>query len=415
MRITSLARCAGSFWTISAVAVMVAGGTLMAASSQVIYSFAGDEDGEYADTDLVVDAAGNIYGTTVQGGQFSSGTVFRLSPSGSGWTHTVLYSFTGGLDGGEPYKGVTLDAQGNIYGTAGVGGLYVGPCIDTGCGVVFKLTNSGGTWTSTPIHSFTGGVDGYGPGAGVTIDQRGNVYGTTPVGGAYGLGVVYQLAPNGSGAWTETVIHTFTGGVDGSGGSAGRLILGGSGNLYGACTTGGAHGAGTIYELALLPSGQWRLATLYAFTGEPDAGFPYGAITADSKGNVYGTTYYAGANDLGTIYRLSRQNGVWVETGLYSFRGGTDGSGPISNIVAAADGNLYGTTSEGGAQCGCGTIFKLGLTGAPAYSVVYRFKGPPDGAFVYNGMVADSLGTTLYGATVHGGASNEGAIYRFTP
>ena len=129
------------------------------------------------------------------------------------------------MDGGEPYKGVTLDPQGDLFGTAGVGGMYVGPCIDTGCGVVFKLTNKNGTWTQRVIHSFTGGDDGYGPGSGVTIDKRGNIYGTTPTGGANGYGVVYQLKPDGGGKWTEKLIHTFTGGLDGLGGSAGRLIV----------------------------------------------------------------------------------------------------------------------------------------------------------------------------------------------
>ena len=119
---------------------------------------------------------------------------------------------------------------------------------------------------------------------------------------------------------------------------------------------------------------------------------------------------------MGSIYRLSRKNDVWSETGLYSFRGGSDGSGPISNLVADAAGNLYGTTSEGGAACSCGTIFKLTVKeNGAAYSVVYRFTGAPDGAFVYNGMVADSAGVNLYGATVHGGVSDEGAIYKFTP
>jgi uncharacterized repeat protein (TIGR03803 family) len=115
---------------------LLASGARAAGTAQVIYSFAGDDDGEYADTDLVIDSASNLYGSTVQGGHFNSGTVFQLAPSSSGWTHTVLYSFMGAADGGEPYKGVTLGAQGDIYGTAGVGGLHVGPCTDTGCGVV---------------------------------------------------------------------------------------------------------------------------------------------------------------------------------------------------------------------------------------------------------------------------------------
>ena len=397
-------------------AALVGAAAHAAGATQVIYSFAGDEDGEYTDTELVIDGGGNLYGTSVQGGDFSSGTVFQLAPSAGAWIHTVLYSFKGETDGGEPYKGVTLDPKGNLYGTAGVGGLYVGPCIDTGCGVVFKLTNSGGVWTQTVIHSFTGGHDGYGPGAGVTVDRHGNIYGMTPTGGAYGFGIVYLLQPNGSGPYVERVIHTFTGGADGLGGSPGRLVVDAAGNVFGVSTAGGANGNGDVFELTPTQTGEWQVTVLYAFKGEPGSGFPYGALVADTKGNLYGTTYYAGANDLGTIYRLSRRNNLWVQTGIYNFKGGTDGASPLSTLVAGADGSLYGTTSEGGAACSCGTIFRLtpSDTGV-AYAVMYRFKGPPDGAYLYNGMVADSTGTTFYGATVHGGVSGEGAIYQFTP
>src|SRR4029434_5485401 len=151
-----------------------------AASTDVIFSFEEDE-GEYADTDLETDSAGNIYGTTVLGGDFGSGTVFKLSPTPTGWVHTVLYSFTSGADGGEPYKGVTIDRQGNLYGTAVTGGS--GNC-EGGCGVVYKLSNAGGIWTQTVIHAFTGGDDGSGAGSRVTLDRSGNVYGMAPTGGA---------------------------------------------------------------------------------------------------------------------------------------------------------------------------------------------------------------------------------------
>src|SRR5579863_5701374 len=187
-------------------------GAAWGTSGKIVYSFAGGSDGEYLDTELVRDSAGNLYGTSVQGGAFGSGTVFRVTPDG---IHTVLYSFTGGADGGEPYKGVTLDAQGNLYGTAVTGG---GGSCEGGCGVVFKLTNSGGTWTQTVVHTFNGS-DGSGPGSPVAIDRFGNMYGTTPTGGANGMGVVYELKPDGTGGWSFRVIHTFTGGNDGGGGS----------------------------------------------------------------------------------------------------------------------------------------------------------------------------------------------------
>src|SRR6059036_3536982 len=222
-----------------------------ATTTDVIFSCEEDE-GEYADTDLETDSAGNIYGTTVLGGDFGSGTVFKLSHSPTGWEHTVLYSFTGGADGGEPYKGVTLDGEGNLYGTAVTGGS--GSC-EGGCGVVYKLTNSEGTWTQTVIHAFTGGDDGSGPGARVTIDRNGDIYGMTPTGGTYGVGTIYKIHPD-AGTWDFQVIHTFTGGADGSSGSAGRMLLNHS-RLYGAATTGGLYGSGVIFQLTPTAVGEW--------------------------------------------------------------------------------------------------------------------------------------------------------------
>src|SRR6476646_4384807 len=157
------------------VAVLAASGAR--AATEVIFSFAGEEDGEYCDTDVAVDASGNLYGTSVLGGDFGGGTVWQLSPVGGAWVHTVLYSFTGGADGGEPYKGVTLDAAGNLYGTAVTGGS--GSC-EGGCGVTYKLSKSGTTWTQSVGHAFSGGAAGSGPGARVAVDTRGNVYGMTP-------------------------------------------------------------------------------------------------------------------------------------------------------------------------------------------------------------------------------------------
>jgi uncharacterized repeat protein (TIGR03803 family) len=383
-----------------------------ASTTKVIYSFAGGSDGEYLDTDLVADSAGNLYGTSVQGGDFGGGTVFQLSPSGAGWTHTVLYSFTGGNDGGEPYKGVTLDPQGNLYGTAVTGGT--GSC-DGGCGVVFKLSNSGAGWTQSVIHYFTGGNDGSGPGSGLTFDRHGHLYGMTPTGGAHGLGVIYQLSSQTDGDWKLRVIHAFTGGDDGSSGSAGRLILDHAGNLYGVTTVGGANGDGIVFELTRARAGAWTLLPLYAFKDQPDGALPYGGLIFDRSGNLYGTTYYAGANDVGTVYKLTHANGAWTETVLYSFKGGADGSSPISTLVSDKAGNLYGTTSDGGTGCACGVIFKL-AHGAHAWteSVPYRFPGAPKAGFAYNGMVVDPAGN-FYGATVHGGPANDGTIYKFTP
>ncbi|HEX6503110.1 MAG TPA: choice-of-anchor tandem repeat GloVer-containing protein [Terriglobales bacterium] len=391
---------------------IVAGPAWAVSGPQIIYSFAGGSDGEYLDTDLIIDSMGNLYGTSVQGGDFASGTVWELSPTANGWSHSVLYSFTGGADGGEPYKGATLDAQGNLYGTAVTGG---GGFCEGGCGVLWKLTRSASGWTQSVIHTFTGGEDGSGPGSGLTLGENGTLFGMTPTGGANGQGVIFQLRSATNGTWKFTVLHAFTGGSDGGGASAGRLLRY-KGSLYGVTTTGGANGQGVVFQLTRT-AGIWQFKTLYAFQGQPDAGFPYGGLAVDSNGNLYGTTYYDGANNLGSVYELTPQpDGTWKEAVLYSFQGGRDGSGSIGNLVFTNTGAIYGTTSAGGASCDCGTIFKLtaGLDGARKEIVVYRFHGAPDGAFAYNGMVGDGAGN-FYGTTVHGGPQDDGVIYKLTP
>src|SRR3954470_405986 len=186
-RIACSARTSLSIW--AAVALLTSA-AWAASTTKLGYSFSGSMDGEYTDTELVRDSAGNLYGTSVQGGTYGGGTVFQVTPAG---VHTVLYNFTGGADGGEPYKGVTLDSEGNLYGTAVTGG---GGSCEGGCGVVFKLTNSGGVWTQTVVHTFRGVNDGSGPGSPVSIDQNGVIYGTTPTGGANGVGTIYRIAPD---------------------------------------------------------------------------------------------------------------------------------------------------------------------------------------------------------------------------
>jgi uncharacterized repeat protein (TIGR03803 family) len=187
------------------------------------------------------------------------------------------------------------------------------------------------------------------------------------------------------------------------------------GHLYGAATAGGIYGSGVVFELTPRGVGEWNFRTIYSFRGQPDGSFPYGALLFDRLGNIYGTTYYGGANGIGAVYELSpRPVGEWNESVLYSFQEGSDGNSPIGNLVSDSVGNLYGTTSEGG--LGSGTIFKLSPIGGGQWmeTVVHPFEGPPDGAFAYNGMVVDGFGN-FYGATVHGGDNDDGAIYKFTP
>ncbi len=401
-----------SLWAVCLVALFASwAGPLQASRTEVLYSFTDGDDGEYPDSDVAVDAEGNLYGTSIIGGQFGGGIVWQLSPAGGSWSLNVLYSFTGGPDGAEPYKGVTLDAEGNLYGTAVTGGS--GSC-EGGCGVTYKLTKSGSTWTHSVVHAFTGGADGSGPGARVAVDRHGNVYGMTPTGGDNGLGTIYVVRPKPNGSWVFRVIHTFTGGVDGSSGSAGKLVLR-EGKIYGTATTGGLYGAGIVFQLEPTASGDWNLTPLYSFRPAPDGVFPYGSPHFDAAGNIYGTTYYGGTYGLGTVYKLSPSvAGEWSETVLYSFRPGRDGNSSISNLVADAAGNLYGTTSAGGR--GLGTIFKLAQNpdGTWTESIPHRFQDSPDGALPYTGMTGDGTGV-FYGATVRGGEDGDGAIYRFTP
>ena len=375
------------------------------ANEQVLYSFSAGNDGGNAATGLSLDAHGNLYGTTVIGGTFGCGTVFELAPQASPpWPETVLYNFDCYSTGKSPHGGVTLDRMGNLYGTTVAGGSG-GSCASDGCGVAFQLTPSG----ENVLHSFTAGKDGFGPGGGVTFDPAGRFYGTTPDGGTYSEGVVYAVTRAGA-KWSERVVHAFTGGSDGGVGSLGPLLRGKSGNLYGVTELGGANGAGTVFELST--KGRGKLTPLYAFKGAPDAAFPYGGLVADGSGNLYGTTYYGGANGVGSVFELAPSGSGYRESVLYSFVGGSDGSSPTSTLVLAKSGVLYGTTSAGGGTCGCGTIFSVNARSGKE-RVLHRFSGGTDGAYAYYGLTQGANGT-FYGSTVAGGRFNQGTVFAFT-
>ena len=397
---------------ILAVTVLMAHTVWAANTETVLYSFSGSSDGGDPASSLVFDSAGNAYGTTVVGGDFGFGTVFELSPSGAGWSETVLHSFTDSPDGKYPYGGVTIDSAGNLYGTTASGGSS--SC--NSCGVVFKLSNSRGQWAESVIYSFLGNNDGAGPGAPLVFDSAGNLYGMTPDGGAHQAGTIFQLVPGQNGQWTEKVIHSFTGGNDGGIGSLGPLLIDGAGNLYGVTEVFGANGFGTVFKLSPGSNGTWRGTTIYAFKGQPDAGSPYGGLVMDSAGNLYGTTYFGGTNNVGTVYELHKAAGVWKEKVLYSFQTANDGNLTTTTLRFDTAGNLYGTTSEGGRPgCNCGTIFKLTRQGSAwTESVVHSFAGDPDGAFPSYGLVSDTAGN-YYSTTPAGGTHNQGAVFQFTP
>jgi uncharacterized repeat protein (TIGR03803 family) len=383
-----------------------------AATYKKLYNFTGGMDGGDPATPLTFDSAGNAYGTTAAGGDFDLGTVFMLTPSGQ---ETVLYSFTGGSDGQDPHGGVTLDDAGNLYGAAVAGGSG-GFCGGDGCGVVFELSPSGGSWTETTLYNFKGLNDGFGPGGGVVFDTAGNLFGTTPDGGAHSDGRVFELSPTAHG-WRYKMIHAFTGGKDGAVGSLGSLVFDAAGSLYGVTELGGTYGAGAVYRLSPTASGGWKTTALYDFKGTPDASNPYGGLIFDKAGNLYGTTYFGGATGMGAVFQLlPGPNGAWQENVLYSFQGGTDGSFPTTTLVFNSAGTLYGTTSTGGRpSCDCGTVFKLSLAhGSWNEKIVHFFGERRDGSSPNYGLTLDSAGN-LYGTTPVGGTAGQGIVFQIAP
>ena len=273
------------------------------------------------------------------------GTVFNLKPPPStsasilgGWVETVLYRFTGGSDGAAPVGDLVFDQSGNIYGTAASGG-------SAQKGVVYELTPSNGNWADTVLWTFTGGSDGGEPTGGVIFDGAGNLYGAAQLGGASGYGAVFRLVPSGGG-WSQTTLYSFQNGSDGANPNGG-LIFDSSGDLYGSTSSSGSHGGGTIFELKPQQNGTWALSVLDALTGQTGGG-PQASLARNAAGTVYGTAYKDGADGYGSVLSLITSNGSWVYTDLHDFTFGNDGAEPVGNVVLDANGNLYGTAIAGG-------------------------------------------------------------------
>lgn len=267
----------------------------------VLYEFQGGKDGngpEYGN--VVFDSAGNLYGTTSAGGgsecSGGCGTVYELSPSGSGWTEQVLYRFNGS-DGGAPASGLVLDQAGNLYGTTVIGGSG---CSGKGCGTVYELSPSGSGWTEKVLYTFQGASDGENPYAGVIFDQAGNLYGATFQGGSAGGGTVFELSPSGEG-WSFSTLYAFQGGQYGNAGPLDNLAIDGAGSLYGTTNDdGGVDNAGSVFKLTFR-NGEWIYTGLFLFPADngaaPDGENPVGGPIVDSFGNVYGTTSQGGTQN----------------------------------------------------------------------------------------------------------------------
>jgi uncharacterized repeat protein (TIGR03803 family) len=365
--------------------------SVQAQTFKTLHTFGGTTDGGYPNA-LVRDAAGNLYGTTISGGVGACtdgdlsgcGVVFKVTPAGK---EIVLYSFTGGADGAAPQRGLQLDAKGNLYGTTPSGGAY-------GFGTVFKVDQNG---NETVLYSFTGGADGGNPYSGLVRDAQGNLYGVAGP-------VVFTLDEKGN----ETVLYTFTGGADGS--PNGRLLRDANGNLYGTTAGGGTYGFGKVFKLDT--SGKEHV--LYSFCPQggicTDGAVPFAGVIQDTAGNLYGTTSQGGTAGWGTVFELNTSGKQKV---LHSFTYG-DGALPSFGVIRDTNGNLYGTTVYGGIQkktctLGCGVIFKV--TKAGKESTLYSFTFA-DGANPEASVIRDAKGN-LYGTTVMGHAF--GTVFKLTP
>ncbi|MFY9660792.1 MAG: choice-of-anchor tandem repeat GloVer-containing protein [Terriglobales bacterium] len=317
----------------------------------VIHSFAG-RGGENPSSPLIFDSAGNLYGTTSYGGA-GYGVVFELSPVGKRWKETVLHTFAG-TDGANPASGLIFDTAGNLYGTT-----LNGP---DGDATVFELSPSDGLWTEQIIYSITQ-PELVGLPNGLIMDGAGNIFGTTYY-------TVFELLPNGSGGWNPAVLHNFAGGPRDGAYAVGTLVLDQAGNLYGTTQLGGAHGKefsgfGTVYELSPGKKG-WKEKILHSFEGGKRDGIgPVAGIVFDASGNIYGTTYLGGESGLGTVFELVAPvgTGKYEERVFWNFNG-TDGSEPFASLLLDGVGKLYGTTlvggstDEGGAS-GYGVVFEV--------------------------------------------------------
>ena len=385
-----------------------------AQTETVLYNFGGQSgDGTNPYAGLVIGKKSNLYGTNWQGGAYGEGTVFELTPTGE---ETVLHSFPSQSgDGAYPYAALIMDAKGNLYGTTVYGGA-------SDSGTVFKVSppaKKGGAWTETLLYSFgSQSGDGGDPYGGLIMDKEGNLYGTTYFGPGYfdTSGTVFKVTPSGE----ESVLYTFgsqTG--DGCNPRAG-LIMDKKGNLYGTTYYCGAHGLGTVFKVT--PSGEESV--LYNFGSQPgDGAYPAAGLIMDKKSNLYGTTWYGGALGLGSVFELSAKG---EETVLYSFTNSdNDGYGPYAGLVMDKTGNLYGATS-GGSGSNYGVLFELmpGQGGAWSFTTLHAFNsGDGDGLEPYGTPILDTEGN-LYGTTVIGGAyscvfngvnSSCGTVFKVTP
>ena len=348
--------------------------------------------------------------------------VFPIISLAQGSTHNTIYDFAapGTGDGMQPFSVPVLDSKGNLFATTMLGGTH-------NAGTIFELSPTGNNqWVETILYEFSGGTDGGYPVAGLTFDGSGNLYGTGGFGGANGTGVVFELSPQSTG-WSYTVLYSFGRYPTSGDGFAPNspLVFDSNGNMYGITNEGGGNtgcfnGCGTVFELSPDGRGGWTEQVIHRFASTADGQFPTGAVTFGTDGNLFGTTTNGGTANSGVLYQLqystSTQN--WTESIIHNFVGGTnDGSFPTYVIlISDKKGNLYGTTDGGGSH-GFGTVFEMRKSGGNAWKskILYSFNATDthDANQPHAGVIMDTTGN-LYGTTFQGGAATYGTVYKLS-
>jgi uncharacterized repeat protein (TIGR03803 family) len=324
---------------------------------KTLYYFNNSDDGESPVAGVVLDSHGNLYGTTLFGGTNSLGVVYELVLGSDGnWTESVLHKFAGyPNDGSSPRSALIFDSAGNLYGTTSNGGT-------SGNGAVYELSpQSDGTWNETILYSFGPSPDGASSGSSVIFDSAGNLYGTTNGGGANQGGTVYELSPNSTGGWTEKILYNFPASSE----PWAKVVFDSKGNLYGTTVEGGVYGWGSVWELLPQSDGTWAYRTLHNFSGQSDGGDIISNLIFDSANNLYGAALAGGADwakasgGYGDIFKLApAPGGDWDFNVVFSFDD-TDGTGPaVGGLTLDSAGNLYGA-AEGGGSLGHGVVFEV--------------------------------------------------------
>ena len=414
-------------WAAIAIVGLSGAAPAFATTYNVIYNFgAHAKDGTSPSSTPYRDANNNLFVTTQSGGANGAGAVVEISPPakpGGNWTEKVIHNFGAKGAPANPSTGLIADANGNFYGTTPYGGA-------SSNGAVYMMsppTEAGQSWTVKVLHSFVSNLDGANPVAGLTLDANGNLYGTTTA-GAFGFGTVFELSPPAAPgkSWTEKVLHRFSGSAGDGSYPEGGLILGPGGGVYGTTQRGGSYGVGTVFKLTppTTDTGQWIVSILHNFSGggcygcSSDGWLPFAGLTRDTKGTFLGTTAFGGSNNHGTVFQMvppTSPGGSWTEAQLYGL---TAAQVPSGSVLLGPKGIVYGTASQGLTSAG-GDVFELVPTTTSggttwSFSELHVFGNGSDGKYPGAGLVRDAQGH-LYGTTAQGGAYGFGVVFEITP